>query len=296
MDAVQHSEEKDEAIEVKSVAISEVQSPPQPYQDSTETNDVVQSPERIAKNVIGDDRSLLSLLGRAPKVREKILLLQKDNPDLLNTDESFFKQNHRDVITLVTQRIRVSLWQEYEAAIQNNRLMKISQIYAGTCSESAFYALVDNPNRLAYILCPPADYIVMLKEAHGAGLEKLREVFSARILDEEGYLNPKAADIVIKAFALLDARLKGAVVQRVDQRVLTANVSPASQNGQTGMPPNMEALEIELAKTREQLAKMVGVPRHPTVIELNEEMKDIEIQKIDMNQNPSIGGSAKVLK
>jgi hypothetical protein len=211
-------------------------------------------------------------------------------------DEDGYKKAFRDEITLVTQRIRVSLWQEFEAAIQNNRLMKAKQIYAGTCSESSFYRLIENPHRLGYILCPPADYIVMLKEAHQAGLEKLRELFSAKIVDDDGFMNPKAADMVLKAFALLDARLKGAVIQRVDQRVLTAQVGGQGQQGSGANTVDMQQLENELAKTREKLASLTALPRHPSVIELEVEMKDIEINKIDMNQNPQLGGSAKVLK
>jgi hypothetical protein len=296
LDAAQH-----EAKEVQEVAVVEDNSQPQTgvqaYPDSPHLGDVAKEIDRIPKDVLGNERSLLALLNHAPRVKEKILALHSEHPDYLTLDEVSFKRDHRDVITLVTQRIRVSLWQEYESAIQNNRVMKVQQIFAGTCSESAFYSLIDNPVRLGYILCPPADYIVMLKEAHQAGLEKLRELFSARVVDEEGYMNPKAADMVLKAFALLDARLKGAVVQRVDQRVLTANVPTQGAGGvQAGVPADMQTLELELQKTRQQLEKYYRLPKHPTAPELAEDMKDIVIDVVDMNVNPAIGGSAKVLK
>lgn len=292
MDAVQHDDRtKQELVTVEKIDGTSLE----PYPDSPHTQNVAPETSRIPKNVYEGERSLLSLLEKAPRFCRGIEELLRFNADLLTMDEPSFKLLHREAITLVTQRIRVSLWQEYEAAIQHNRLMRVSQIYAGTCSENAFYKLVENKIRLAYVLCPPADYIVMLKEAHQAGLEKLREIFSARILDEEGYLNPKAADAVLKAYALLDARLKGAVVQRVDQRVLTANVSPQGVSHQQ-LPTDMDVLEKELAKTREQLAQLTRVPRSPTMEELQEDLRDVVIDVVDMNVNKEIGGAIKVLK
>ena len=167
----------------------------------------------------------MALLIKAPSFREKILLLQKEHPEYLERDETYFRKEHKDVITLTTLRMRIALWQEYEMAFLNNRNIRISQVYAGICNEKAFYRMINNPARLGFVLTAPTDYTVTVKEAHEAGLDKLREIFTAKVVDEEGYLNPKAAEIVIKAFALIDARLKGAIVQRVDQRVLTASVS-----------------------------------------------------------------------
>lgn len=295
MDAAQQSSENSEKVET----LPSVVNPPPPpaYPDAqAQLSSVHKETELIPKDVTGGDKSLLALLSGVPKMRQKIMELQKDSPELLLIDEVSFKKKHQDVITLVTQRIRVALWQEFEQAIHNNRVMRVSQIFAGTCSESSFYNLINNPVRLAYILCAPADYVVMLKEAHSAGLEKLREIFSARIMDDEGYLNPKAADMVIKAFALLDARLKGAVVQRIDQRNLHATVPTQAGTQGLGLPQDMEMLDAELTKARKQIADMTRLPRHPTTIELKEEMQDIVIDVVDMNINKDVGGNAKVLK
>lgn len=267
---------------------------PEPFPDSPDLNDLVEVPEKVPKNIVGDDRSLIALLAGAPKVQQRILDLQERFPEYLTIDEPSFKRTHRELITLVTQRLRVSMWTEFESAIQGNRLMRIRQIYSGTCAETTFYSLIDNPVRLAYILCPPADYIIMLKEAHSAGLEKLREIFSAVIIDEDGYLNPKAADIVLKAYALLDARLKGAIIQRIDQRTLTAQV-PAARL-QESAPKDMDVLEKQLKAARLEIEKYTQIPRHPTPMELREETKDIVIDVVDMNMSRELGGNSKILK
>lgn len=223
----------------------------------------------------------MALLIKAPSFREKILLLQKEHPEYLERDETYFRKEHKDVITLTTLRMRIALWQEYEMAFLNNRNIRISQVYAGICNEKAFYRMINNPARLGFVLTAPTDYTVTVKEAHEAGLDKLREIFTAKVVDEEGYLNPKAAEIVIKAFALIDARLKGAIVQRVDQRVLTASVS-AKTAALPAVTTDMDLLDYEIQKAREQIARLtVGIHNTPKHSDLVREMnsKDIEYEE-----------------
>lgn len=261
-------------------------------------SDVVVDTDRVSKDIYGEGKTLINYLTSSPKLRNAILELKEKHPELLAKDEKTMKQDHREMITLITQRIRIALWQEFELAVSNNRSMRIKQIWAGICTEESFQRLVDNPVRLAFILLAPTDYIVTLKEAHEAGLEKLREVFSAKILDDNGNLNVKAADVVIKAFALIDARLKGAVVQRVDQRVLTANVTPPQA---APVPEDMDNLEKELQIAREQLALLTrgaGMlnPRHPNAEELEKTVESLDIDKIDMQHGYNTRDHAKVLK
>jgi hypothetical protein len=253
----------------------------QPFTDAShQLTNVAEDLERVAKDVFTGEKSLLTLLAHSPKVREKILNLEREHPELLQLDDISFREKHKQDITLITQRVRIALWQEYEMAHLNNRMMRSRQIYAGVCSETAFYHLIENPVRLAYILTAPSDYIVTLKEAHDAGLGKLRELFNAKVIDDEGYMNPKAADVLIKAFAILDARLKGAVIQRVDQRVLTSNVD-APTAGFIGAPKDMEALEREISLARQQLAAITRRSRiAPTVEELIHQSKDLEFDEM----------------
>jgi hypothetical protein len=276
LDAVQHKE-----VEVLEAESENVTLPTPAYPDAThQLSNVTPETERISKDVYGEGKTLLKYLQNCPAFREKILALRIENPEYLNWDEVTFRHKHRDLITLITLRVRVALWQEFELAVLNNRNIRVKQMFAGVCTEGAFYKLIENPIRLAFILLAPTDYIVTLKEAHEAGLDKLRELLSAKVVDEEGYMNPKAADMVIKAFALIDARLKGAIVQRVDQRVLTAQVAGTGHSAIQALPNDMNLLEAELEKTRKQIAQYMGKLREsPTVEELNYQSKDIVIEK-----------------
>lgn len=279
MDAVQHKEV--EVLEAEEIEENPAPQALQPFQDATnQLSNVAEDLERVAKDVFTGEKSLLALLSSAPKVRQVILDLEKNHPELLQIDEVSFRAKHREEITIITQRVRIALWQEFESAHLNNRTIRSKQLYAGVCSENTFYALINNPIRLAFILTAPSDYVVTLKEAHDAGLNKLRELFQARVVDEEGYMNPKVAEILIKAFAILDSRLKGAVVQRVDQRVLTANVPPTGVAA-IGLPKDMEKLEEEIAKARHQLARITRAVKQPiTADELDAQTKDIVLENM----------------
>lgn len=279
MDAVQHREA--ELLPAETVETNISTPAPQPYPDQgQQLSNVTPDSDRLNKDVYGEGKTLLNLLQNCPSLREKILQLRIDNPEYLTWDEITFKQKHRDLITLITMRVRIALWQEFELCILNNRNIRVKQIYAGVCTETAFQKLIENPIRLAFILLAPTDYIVTLKEAHEAGLDKLRELLNAKIIDDEGYMNPKAADMVIKAFALIDARLKGAIVQRVDQRVLTAQIGGGGNSAIQSIPNDMALLEQELEKTRRQIAGYMGKMREsPTTEELIYAAKDIEIER-----------------
>ena len=229
-----------------------------------------------------DPYSLINILDAAPRLKHKILQLYKDRPELFGFDETKLKQIvGRAGMTPTLQRLRMALWHEYEGVRDNHRVFKLTNVMAGICGPTTFSDLTDDPHKLAFLICPPADYVVSLKEAHQAGLEKLREIFSAQITDDEGYLNPKAADMVIKAYALIDARLKGAIVQRIDQRTITANaqLSQAQTKAALGIPTDMDLLEKELDKTRKQLESFYRLPKAPPLEQIEAMAKEVKETK-----------------
>lgn len=272
-------------------------SPPQAYPDAQhQLSDVASAEQQVEKSVIGGEKSIFNLMPQAPKIRKRILDLHKNRPDLLEQDEQWFKINHRNSVTLITQRIRVALWMEFERALFGNRVMKPSNIFAGTCTESVFYKIVEDDIRFAYVLTPPSDYITMLKEAHNAGLEKLREIFSAQIIDTDGNLDTKSAEVVLKAFALIDARLKGAIIQRVDQRSIQLNAELSkAQQAALGLPTDMGELDKQLEKARAEVERLTAIPRHSSHEQLEKEHKKLTLAINDFNGGQVVNGKAKVL-
>ena len=267
--------------EPQKLQILSTSSLPITYQNNPALEDGTEEVTNIPKNILGEGASLLNLLAAAPVVIKAINDLIAAYPELIELDDRMLKSKYGKYITVVIQRLRISLWQEYERAVTNNRLMKVSQIFAGICSNTYFQKMLENPQQLAYILHAPSDYKITLKEAHQAGLEKLREIFNAVVVDEDGNLNPKSADVVIKAFALIDARYKGSVIQRVDQRVMKTTVTPDTFAKTMGLTNDMNALELELEKARKEMAKYTAIPKHPTAERL---VKDVESLEIDYKE------------
>lgn len=244
--------------------------------ETTQLSNITKELPRIAKSLFNGEKSLYTLLYRCTAFQETMLKVQAEYSDYLDMEDSPFKKKHPDKINRMVQRIRVMIWQEYEQAIYSNRNMITQNIYAGTCDRDTFSRMIADPIKVAFLMRPPADYVAVLKEAHAAGLDKLREIFDAKIIDEDGWLNPKAADIVLKAYALLDARLKGAVIQRVDQRVLNAKVNISTDGNITPALTDMDVLELELQKAREKIAQYTKLPKHPSMGEITLTLKEIK--------------------
>lgn len=229
-------------------------------------HDVVKpSAPRMEKNFEGD-KGLMDLCVEIPALYQAMLELKINHPDWLEMDETTLKEMFKKKINLTVLRMRMSLWQEYESSRYNSRKMYFTKVYAGICSEQAARKMIRDPEKLAFIICPPPDYLVVLKEAHTAGLNALRDILAARVVDEDGYLIPRAADVVIKAFALLDLRLKGAVVQKMDTRILSKSesvnytVKSEIPSGHLGGPMDMEEIDKELEKARKTLSQ-ISSPR-----------------------------------
>lgn len=249
------------------------------------TSDAIEDKdEKLDKDIEGE-QGLLQLMSEAPTFVEAVLRLQKEAPEYLDLDEQTAKKQFKKSLSLNVLRLRMSLWQEYELARQRNRKMRATQIYAGVCSQLTWSKTLADNEKLAFIVTPPSDYLVVLKEAHSAGLDSLREIVSAKVVDEDGYLLPKAADAVIKAFALLDMRLKGAIIQRVDTRVLSksmnmnVNLPSGGDTMKNQLPHDMDEVDRQLAEVREKI-KGLSTPKHPNPEQLSAMRKDCEIPAI----------------
>lgn len=213
--------------------------------------------ERIQYEItdLNNPHAVINLVDKIPTIFDAILRLLAEDPDLLSMDEGTIKNKTCPSVTLM--RIRMSFWSEYELAVSRGRRMKLSQIIGGICTELFFKKkILDDNMKVAFMLTPPSDYVVQVKESLQAGMETLRQIVSAKIVDDDGYLIPRAAEIVLKTVALLDMRVKGAIVQRVDQRTINYNKNEEVKTESTTfvLPRNLDELERELNDVRDRLA------------------------------------------
>jgi hypothetical protein len=168
-----------------------------------------------------------------PEIREKISRVPADLFSL--TEEELERRSPKGQFTWVDRRLRVSWWQEYTRATENHpRMMKMTEVVDGICSRNYFYdhVLADKV-RLAFILTPPSNYTVATEEALLRAVDRVREILDFPLYDEQGRPQPKNAEVVIKAFMLLDQRVKGAVIQRIEQKNLNLNVGKQASTTDT---------------------------------------------------------------
>jgi hypothetical protein len=159
-------------------------------------------------------------------------------PDELILDEHDLKAKTGFTPNKTHVLLRHSFWMEYDRAVRVSETAKMiakaifSQI---VLDETNFVKMIRDQRVLAYILIPVKSYKVLTEGYHAYAGERLMEILSLPIQDVEGKLDFKVIDRLIKIYDKLDNRVKGAVVQRIDSRVLSQTI-PAPGAGGPPLP------------------------------------------------------------
>jgi len=203
-------------------------------------------------------------------------------------------------------RLRISFWREFDRAQARLDTMKVQRVVSGICSLEEFRHIVVNTNHIAWLLKPPTDYVNAMEEALVFGIERLREILEIPLIKSEYQrsgekewellesMDIDAANVILKTVALLDMRVKGALVQKVEQKVvsenrnITANLNATISNIQLQSQLAPEELDKKLLRLQKDIAKSTNVTKPLTIKELKsaqvrgirvEEMPDIEIME-----------------
>lgn len=185
--------------------------------------------------IILDRSNPMSVLGLLPTVAaDSIEACVKEIPKIFEMDETelyaFMRSNQRTP-TPTDNRLRLSFWIEYNRSLEKrntngNFSMKVENIYAGICSKEYFYKrYLLNAWKVSWLLIPPTDYSVKMEEALDFGIDQMRAVLS---LDHEpfGRTDYKLITLKKEIVKMLELRVKGAVVQRVDSRNINIDATP----------------------------------------------------------------------
>lgn len=158
-------------------------------------------------------------------------------------------------------RIRISFWDEYFLAKDQGRPMMISRVWQGACSRRYWQdAILKSPKKLCFILTVPADYMMSMKALHYLGVARLSEIMKFPLTNKEGKPNLTTADRVMKAFELIDNRVKGLAVQRmqVEQKSVSYNITKnADEVIETPKDLERAILEIERKIKKEKKQEVV---------------------------------------
>lgn len=158
---------------------------------------------------VTDSRSLVNIIPRELKAalqavpKEWLLLTEEELHSFVRPEASL-------------NRLRLAFWAEYESAQRSVRKMDLHALSELTGRPSKYIlAELRATDRMAWVLCPPASYEMFLDEALSFGMKRLREdILGMNIKTSDGDVDPKKADILLKAIAFVDMRKHGGIVQK----------------------------------------------------------------------------------
>lgn len=210
---------------------------------------VVPTPGGTPEVDVSDARSLINLLPQEIQDRALKLPIEFFELDPKELESVAFKA----VSKTLYRKLRIAFWEEYETT-QRTKADKIDMdaAFRKSCSPGFFKSKVlANDARLAWLLTPPSEYEISLKEISSLGLERMKEALEIPI--DQDNPNTKLIEAQLKIFQHADMRIKGAIIQRVEQRSLNmnlnANASPEIVNrAEKVSKMSMEEIEAEISR------------------------------------------------
>lgn len=160
-------------------------------------------------------------------------------------------------ITPTDNQLRLSFWLEYDRCQEESRAFNVGHVYSGICTKSFFYGTyLRYPDKVAWLLTPPVEYEVKLREAHDFGLSKMREILDQDAISNRAKPDTKLLDLQLKIFTMLDQRLKGGYTQRQEVKSLQITASAADVKAAT-TEETMRLLNARLKEldSRERIAQ-----------------------------------------
>lgn len=234
-------------------------------------------PERDIYNV-DTPNSVINLV--PPYVQEA---MRGINPDYILKDEIELRKILKP--TAMMNRLRLRFWEEYDFACSTGKsTMRISKVYVGVCHIDYWLKVVcTDPRYFAWIVCPPVNYEVAMKDILDEGIRQIRKIITANIVDDNGKMDARAAEIFLKAYAIVDVKVHGMPVLRSETKTLNMNMNHEIPVGSAqDLPLNelgeftMEGIDKKLLELRKKQAELsqVGVPRGT---DGEEQMKYIDV-------------------
>lgn len=164
-----------------------------------------------------DPRSVVNLVPEKVRERMQEALFEEGALFEMSEHELWKALREREATPNPTDnRLRLKFWHEYDYT-QAYQLSKIdiSRVIAGICTHEYFYKkYLQTPTKVAWMLCPPVNYMVKAQEALEFSLERMRHILSLPLELPGGKIDTKLGELQAKIHAMLDIRVKGAPVQR----------------------------------------------------------------------------------
>lgn len=203
--------------------------------------------------------SIYSMLN--PGTRDK--MLGNVDRNLLGMDEDELRTIVKPSPNL--NKLRLAFWFEYDTAIRSGRRMDIKRVYSGIVSMESWNKEYCKSKRLAWILTPVSSYQTSMEEALEFSIAQMRKMLDAPLFKDDGRLDTAAANTVLRVFSLLDQRVHGSIVQKLETKSLVINKQLKTESGEQGpgidIDTQLKIIESQLSQNNKLI---MGVPSGET--------------------------------
>lgn len=154
----------------------------------------------------------------------------------------------------VHQLLRQGFWDEYDRCQRHKiPMMDVHRIIHGVCTLGYFTnRYLATPENLAWLIVAPTDYLKSMKEILTMGMAQFREI--VQMPNEiNGLPNTKLMDVKFKIIQHIDMRVKGAIIQRIDQRNINVSVDEESAAGQAALRDTRSVEELSMMEVDAKL-------------------------------------------
>jgi hypothetical protein len=161
------------------------------------------------------------------------------------------------------ERVRLSFWDEYNAATASGKKMALQSIICGAVSWEMWVSGYEpNNKRMLWIFTPPVSYAIQMRHILHKGTERLLEIMNLPMLGEDGKVDTKVATLILKAWQLADMRIKGGIVQRMQVEQKSVNVNFNSEQPVDQLREQVSGLQLEDLETLERRIEKAKRDQH----------------------------------
>lgn len=222
---------------------------------------IKEAPTRYIKEVVSQEeledeyQDYLVSLCHPKRGDNLVASIQRNSPILAEHSEDEIADNAE--VGTTDQLLRMSFWDEVEKAERERRPITESKIWKGVCTKKYWDKVVRQYEwKMAYVLTPVKSRRLMTKLIHQESLSTLLKIANANPykIKQGGRkeLDPRIAKLVIDVHKIIDDRMYGQAVQRVQKEEVQEKLTPAQ-------------MEEKLKKLREEM----GLDNQPVTIEMS---------------------------
>lgn len=154
-------------------------------------------------------------------------------------------------LTRIDYALRTSFWREYGRAMALGLpTLETRRIFAGVCSEVQWKRILDTPGRVAWLVLPQLTYQNEMEAILGRATTRLWELIEMDVRDPKTKKTcPRRAELLLKVITMVNDRVKGMAVQRVEKK--TASIKVTAPANRALPEPTIDELRARLDQLQE---------------------------------------------